>query len=205
MAVARQLAAGHGDERAVRAVDDLQIANDEGIVERDRAERLQPVIGVLHQLDANLGDLHGCSLPGWLARMFRPPECRVPIVAWSQSLPDHHDSAWRVTQLSRRWRRSSPPGPSRFAAPQPGRDSPGVPGMPAHSEVARSAAAHLMSQHALPREFLPQAGNPRSQCFSAASSNRLLSIRAAAATLPPASDACKGWQLRGEAGRLAGL
>ena len=38
-----QLAAGHGHERALGPFDDLQIADDEGIVERDRAEGLQAV------------------------------------------------------------------------------------------------------------------------------------------------------------------
>ena len=58
-AVGREFAAGHGHERAVGPLDDLQIADDEAVVERDRAERLQPLAGVFHELDANLGDFHG--------------------------------------------------------------------------------------------------------------------------------------------------
>ena len=61
-AVGGQLAAGHGHERPGRALDDLQIANDEGIVQRDRTERLEPFSRLLHELDANLGDFHGCLL-----------------------------------------------------------------------------------------------------------------------------------------------
>ena len=59
--VGGQLAAGHGHERAGGAFDDLQVADHERIVERDRAERLEPFSRLLHELDANLGDFHGCS------------------------------------------------------------------------------------------------------------------------------------------------
>ena len=56
-----QLAAGHGHKRAVGPLDDLQIANHEAIVERNRTECVQALATVLDQLDANLGDLHGES------------------------------------------------------------------------------------------------------------------------------------------------
>src|SRR5204862_2141243 len=56
-----ELAAGHGHERSLAAFDDLQIANDEHVVKRDRAEGQQPFIVVFHELDANFGDLHSCS------------------------------------------------------------------------------------------------------------------------------------------------
>ena len=56
-----QLAAGHRDERAARSLNDLQVADHEAAVEGDRTERLQPVVGIVHELDANLGDLHGCT------------------------------------------------------------------------------------------------------------------------------------------------
>src|SRR5688500_2285115 len=58
MAMARQLAAWHCDEGTIRAVDDFKIADDECIVKRDRAKSLQPVVGVFHQLDPNLGYFH---------------------------------------------------------------------------------------------------------------------------------------------------
>ena len=60
-AMGRQLAAGHGHERAVGAFDDLQVADHEAVVERDRAERLESLARLLHELDANLGDFHGRS------------------------------------------------------------------------------------------------------------------------------------------------
>ena len=66
MAMAGELAAGHGDERAVSAVDNLQVTDYEAVVESDRAEALQPIVGVHHQLDADLSDFHGnCLRGGW--------------------------------------------------------------------------------------------------------------------------------------------
>ena len=55
----REFATGHGHERPRRAFDDLQIADDEGIVQRDGAERLQALPRFFHELDADLGDFHG--------------------------------------------------------------------------------------------------------------------------------------------------
>src|SRR5438132_746829 len=67
MAMAGQLAARHGDERPVGAVDDLQVADDEAVIEGDGAKALQPIVGVHHQLDADLSDFHGdCLRGGWL-------------------------------------------------------------------------------------------------------------------------------------------
>jgi hypothetical protein len=60
-AVGRQLAAGHGHERAVSPFDDFQIADHKTIVECDRAERLKSFTAFFHQLDSYLGDLHGHS------------------------------------------------------------------------------------------------------------------------------------------------
>src|SRR5579875_2709133 len=59
----RQLAAGHGYERAFGAFDDLQIADDESIVEGHRTERLQALvlIAVFHELNTVFGDDHSCS------------------------------------------------------------------------------------------------------------------------------------------------
>src|SRR5262249_19526436 len=56
-----QLAAGHGHERPLGALDDLQVADDEGVVVRARAEGLRPLVVVFHQFDADLGDDHSCS------------------------------------------------------------------------------------------------------------------------------------------------
>src|SRR4029077_7634683 len=53
-----ELAARHRHERALGAFDDLQIADDEAIVKRDRAEVLEPFVVVVHELDANFGDNH---------------------------------------------------------------------------------------------------------------------------------------------------
>src|SRR5919204_435285 len=60
-AAVRQLAAGHGHERAFGAFDDLQVAHDEGVVERDRAEGEQALVVVFHELNANFGDDHSGS------------------------------------------------------------------------------------------------------------------------------------------------
>ncbi len=60
MAVRRESPARHGDKRTVGAADDLQVANHEAMIERDRAERLQALARIFHQLDANLGDFHSC-------------------------------------------------------------------------------------------------------------------------------------------------
>ena len=58
-----ELAAGHGHEQPARPVDDLEVANNEGVIDGNRAEGPQAVLGILHQLDANLGDLHSPTLP----------------------------------------------------------------------------------------------------------------------------------------------
>src|SRR5216683_4556365 len=58
-----QLAAGHGHERALGAIDDLQVADDKRIVERDRTESLQALVfvTVFHEFNADFGDHHSCS------------------------------------------------------------------------------------------------------------------------------------------------
>jgi len=60
-AMSRELAARHGHERPVRAVNDLQIPHHEAVVERDRTKRLETFSRLVHELDANFGDLHGRS------------------------------------------------------------------------------------------------------------------------------------------------
>ena len=59
MAMGGELATGHRDKRTIDSFNDLQIADDECVVERDAAETLQAIVRVIHQLDANLGDFHG--------------------------------------------------------------------------------------------------------------------------------------------------
>ena len=57
--VGRKLAAGHGHERPRCTFDDLQIANDESVVQRNRTESLQALSRFFHKLHAHLGDFHG--------------------------------------------------------------------------------------------------------------------------------------------------
>ena len=61
VATAGQLAARHRDEEPVVPLDDLEVAHDERVVERHRAEGAQPVLAHRargKQLDPNLRDLH---------------------------------------------------------------------------------------------------------------------------------------------------
>ena len=58
-----EFAAGHRHKRAAGSFNDLQIADDKAIINGDRAEGLQPIVGVFHQLDADLGDFHAVLLP----------------------------------------------------------------------------------------------------------------------------------------------
>ena len=53
--------ARHRHEHALRPLDDLQVPDDEGVVEGDRAEREQPLAVRLAQLDADFRDDHRCS------------------------------------------------------------------------------------------------------------------------------------------------
>lgn len=53
-----ELATGHRHKRALRPFDDLQIADREGVVERHRAEGLQPLVVFFNELDADFGDEH---------------------------------------------------------------------------------------------------------------------------------------------------
>ena len=55
----RELAAGHRHERALGPLNDFQIADHEAGIERDRAEGLQPLVRVVHQLDAYFRNFHG--------------------------------------------------------------------------------------------------------------------------------------------------
>src|SRR5262245_45905142 len=53
-----QLPAGHGHEQALGALNDLQVADDEGVVESDGAEGHQALVVLFDQLDADFGDDH---------------------------------------------------------------------------------------------------------------------------------------------------
>ncbi len=56
-----QLARRHRDEEALGALDDLEVADDEHVVEGDAAKGLQPLVAarvVFHELDADFSDLH---------------------------------------------------------------------------------------------------------------------------------------------------
>ena len=59
-----ELPARHRHEHALRALDDLQVPDDEGVVEGDRAEREQPLVVLLAQLDADFRDDHRGSPSG---------------------------------------------------------------------------------------------------------------------------------------------
>src|SRR5207302_166774 len=62
-AVVGQLAAGHGHERALGPLDDLQVAHHEGVVEGHRAERLKALVllPAFHELNPDFGDNHSCT------------------------------------------------------------------------------------------------------------------------------------------------
>src|SRR6185295_508274 len=55
------LAGGHRDEGALLALDDLEVADDEGVVEGDGAERPELVAPPADQLDPDFRDLHAPS------------------------------------------------------------------------------------------------------------------------------------------------
>ena len=79
-----QLPRRHGHEEALGPLDDLQVADDEHVVERDAAERLQPLVAarvVFHELDADFGDLHGRT----------PLRCVLRIVHGSRTAGDDPD------------------------------------------------------------------------------------------------------------------
>src|SRR5262249_16247572 len=75
-AAVRQFAGGHGHERPLGALDDLQITDDEGVIERHRAERLQAFVlrVIFHELDTDFGADHVYSRVdgGKLNRNYEP-------------------------------------------------------------------------------------------------------------------------------------
>ena len=57
-AVCRELSAGHCHERSVRTFNNLEVANDKTIIERDGTEALQAIVRIFHQFDAYFRDFH---------------------------------------------------------------------------------------------------------------------------------------------------
>jgi hypothetical protein len=54
-----KLTTGHGNEDALAALDDLEVADDKRVVDRDRAEGKESlVVRRWHQLDAHFSDVH---------------------------------------------------------------------------------------------------------------------------------------------------
>ena len=53
-----EFAAGHGHKRTVAAFNDFEIAHHKTMVKGYGAERPQAILGFLHELDSNLGDIH---------------------------------------------------------------------------------------------------------------------------------------------------
>ncbi len=57
-AMVAKLARRHGEEKPVGPLDQLDVADDEGVVEGERAEGLEPARVVAAQVDAHFGELH---------------------------------------------------------------------------------------------------------------------------------------------------
>jgi hypothetical protein len=52
------LPARHCNKWTVGSFDDFQITDHETLIDRNRTEGAEPILGILHQLDSNLGDFH---------------------------------------------------------------------------------------------------------------------------------------------------
>ena len=65
-----ELSARHGNEGAVRPLDDFQVSHNEAIVECNRAKPLQAIVRIFHQLDAHFRNLHD-DAPLVFARLVR--------------------------------------------------------------------------------------------------------------------------------------
>ena len=59
LAMVGQFARGHGQKKTVVAFDQLDVADDEGVVKGQRAERLESTADIQTQIDANFGEFHG--------------------------------------------------------------------------------------------------------------------------------------------------
>ena len=79
-AVVGELAARHRQEQPVVAVDELDVADDEGVVEGQRAERLEAALGLVAQINAYFCQMHtlcpyqksGTRRGAWARRSMRP-------------------------------------------------------------------------------------------------------------------------------------
>ena len=60
-ATVSQLATGHCHEQPLRALNDFEVTNDEVARESDRAERTKFFVVLIHELDADFGDVHDAS------------------------------------------------------------------------------------------------------------------------------------------------
>ena len=83
-----EFATGHRDEGALGAVDDFQVPNDETPVNRDRTEGPEAFLRVVHQFDADFGNVHGCVLPaGLIGRVPAPDADNASEFQWSFLVP----------------------------------------------------------------------------------------------------------------------
>jgi hypothetical protein len=58
-AVIAKLARRHGEEEALGTFDELDVADDESVIEGERAKRLETPGGVAAEVDADFSQLHG--------------------------------------------------------------------------------------------------------------------------------------------------
>ena len=69
-AASRHFSAGHGDERSVDSLNDLQVSNDERMVNCNGAEGPKAIFQLFHQFDANLSDFHGVDCTPFCPEFF---------------------------------------------------------------------------------------------------------------------------------------
>ena len=105
--MSRQLATRHRHKRAVRAFDDLKISNDKCIVKGNRAEGLQPLASVFHELDANFSDFHGVAPR---SQAFQPDDWRssVPTIRTAAAKNPYFPTRTTNTLPTRRARNRAP-------------------------------------------------------------------------------------------------
>jgi hypothetical protein len=115
-AMERQFAAWHRHKRSIGTFDNFQISDDETIIKCDGAKCPQSVVRIFHQLNANLGDLHGVLLTRHWAAMRRWESDRL-------SLKDGSDSNGSQSPC----------------------DSLSVTMIPTHDEMTRPAATHRVT------------------------------------------------------------
>ena len=98
VAMGRQLAARHGHNGTGGALDDLQVADHEAVVEGNRAKGLETFSRLFHELDANLGDLHRSNplghRPEGRARLDRVSNARSPSRRGGSGWPGERNRGW---------------------------------------------------------------------------------------------------------------